>query len=194
MTMRGERGERAIRSDALMLLELEHQRLGEVLSAIEHQALALARGDRFREDVISQALDYLRDYPDRCHHPKEDLIANRIREVGGKGGTAEQLISEHQTLHDLTSETAAAFRSDRSADDRASVSGSLRSFVSVYRRHIADENSRFLPLALRTLSQNDFDAIDFRLFDSMDPIFDSAQETQFSELRRELLRSDAGTH
>jgi hemerythrin-like domain-containing protein len=177
-----------------MLLELEHQRLGDVLSAIEHQAEAIARGGPIREDVINQALDYLRDYPDRCHHPKEDLIAKRIREVGGEGGTTDELLSEHQTLHDLTSETAAKFRSGRSADDGARISGSLRSFVSAYRQHIADENTHFLPLALKTLSQNDFDAIDFRLFDSPDPVFDSAQETRFSELRRELLRPGAGTH
>lgn len=173
-----------MKSDTLMLLELEHRRLRQVLGAIEHELDQAAEHREFEADIIRQALAYLSEYPDRCHHPKEDLIAARLTKALGKGRESDDLEAEHQALHDLTEEAVHAVSV---GVDASETLDSLRQYVSAYRQHIQEENEHFFPTVIHTLSQRDLDEIDFQVFDSPDPIFDTAVEGQYSVLRRQIL-------
>ena len=173
---------RATRSDALTLLELEHQRLEQLLAVLERTMMEEKHpGD---STLVHQALVYLHEYPDACHHPKEDLIARRIRAVLQNTDGLVDIEEDHRTLRELT---ANALQSMTEEADAESLRATLRGYVSDYREHIADENAQFFPEALRTLSQDDLDDIDFQVFDAPDPIFDGAEEERFATLRSELL-------
>lgn len=175
-----------IRSDALTLLELEHDRLGKILGVLEDQASAAGAGRPIDLQLVRQSLTYLLEYPDACHHPKEDLIADRIRAATNAPAPATNLREDHETLHDLTARTVDRLRSPD--DDPPTLARILREFADAYRQHIAYENSTFFPLAIRTLTQDDFDLIDFRIFDSPDPVFDSAKEERFAVLKDAIVR------
>ena len=175
---------RALKSEALMLLELEHDRLNEVLQAIEDQLDGLEGRGQLDSELVRQALRYLSDFPDICHHPKEDLIARRLTEALGEARISDDLEADHQTLHDLTLEALESVRSRLDDDERLQ---SLRDYVSAYRRHLRHENEHFFPKARRTLSQHDFDQIDFQVFDAPDPVFDTETEGRFSALRRQVV-------
>jgi hemerythrin-like domain-containing protein len=179
----------AFRSDTLTILELEHERLGEVLAVLEGELDDMQRGRPFHHGLIHLCFEYLLDYPDACHHPKEDLIAARLQQVSGADSPFRtELQIDHQELHDLTQKVADDFGSIEEDGLATRVfSEVLRGFVETYRRHIATENSRFFPTALSTLSQDDFDAIDFGVFDSPDPILDENDKERFNLLRQSIL-------
>ena len=176
--------EHKINSSALILLEIEHTRLGQILSAMEAQLDAMDTNGRLETELLGQALTYLMEYPDTCHHPKEDLIAARVQALAPTSQTGIDLQGDHQTLHDLTARAAAQFAA---RDDDAALAEVLSELTTVYRDHIQFENTTFFPLALHTLSQEDFDRIDFDLFDASDPVFDKQAEARFAALRKELL-------
>ena len=172
-----------IRSDTLTLLELEHERLGQILAVLESEAEEMALSDHHRHGLIDQCLSYMLEYPDVCHHPKEDLIARRLRDGGAD--QASDLEHDHALLRDLTMQTIERFHAQDSTNARRSLY--LREFVQAYRNHIEYENRTFFPHALSALSQSEFDEIDFSLFDSIDPVFDREHEQQFAELRNRIL-------
>ena len=37
------------------------------------------RGDRPDYEVVLAVIDYFKDYPDSCHHPKEDMIVEKLK-------------------------------------------------------------------------------------------------------------------
>ena len=60
-------------------------------------------------------------------------------------------------------------------------------FVDDERKHMVMEERYFFPLALATLTDEDWADIDAELYDEDDPLFDSDAEERFKELRREIM-------
>lgn len=173
-----------MKSDTLMLLELEHLRLGQVLDVIDGELGEAETQGEIREELVQEALGYLLEYPDRCHHPKEDLIAARLQSALGEQAPGGELEADHRALHDLTVEATGVVGAERGVDQTLE---SLRRYVKAYRQHIDHENEHFFPTVLRSLTQRDFDEIDFQVFDAADPVFDPNAEGRFRALRQKIL-------
>ena len=179
----------AVKSDTLTLLELEHERLGELLGVLESELDDMERGRPYHHGLIGLSLEYLLDYPDACHHPKEDLIAARL-ELAADAATGSDLQFDHQRLHDFTQRVADEFRSvEVEGAGAIAFATLLRGFIETYRGHIASENGHFFPTARRTLTQDDFDAIDFSVFDRPDPIVNVEDKQRFAVLRQSIFAS-----
>jgi len=65
---------------ALDLLRQEHSNIATLLRILERQVGDFRSGDRPDYDVIRAVLDYLLSFPEACHHPKEDLIFDKLRD------------------------------------------------------------------------------------------------------------------
>src|SRR6516164_3916189 len=80
----------------------EHRRMERLLAALERQVVVFARGERPDYDVIAGVADYFLDYPDRCHHPKDDALLKQLqREHPEAAAELGALAGEHQALHEL---------------------------------------------------------------------------------------------
>jgi hemerythrin-like domain-containing protein len=141
------------------------------------------------EELLSLAGEYFSDYPDRCHHPKEDLVYKLLskRDPDACAGLRD-LLAEHRRLHELTEAFAGAVRSARQEPQAAQSSSRqvIREFTEHYRRHMRSEEERFFRLAEERLSRDDWDSLDFVMFDQDDPLFDHAAEERFSALRQRI--------
>ena len=175
--------------DTLFLLRLEHGNLSKLLRLIEDQVAAADAGIPMDEELLSLACEYFSDYPDRCHHPKEDLVYRRLseRDPDSRAGLRD-LVVEHRRLHQLTESFAEAVRRLREEPQSAQPSSRevIREFTERYRQHMRDEDERFFPLAEERLSKDDWDSLDFATFDRDDPLFDHAAEERFSALRERI--------
>lgn len=58
----------------------------------------------------------------------------------------------------------------------------IREFTQRYRHHMCNEEERFFRLAEERLSKDDWDTLDFAMFDRDDPLFDHIAEKRFSAL------------
>jgi hemerythrin-like domain-containing protein len=61
------------------VLRQEHCNIESLLRVLEQELSVFERGDRPDYEVILAVISYLNDYPDSCHHPKENLIVDKLR-------------------------------------------------------------------------------------------------------------------
>ena len=154
-------------------LREEHRNIARLLNALEHQIEIFARAGAPDYDVIRGIAEYFLDYPDRCHHPKEDVVFDCLcarfpRDAAEVGDLA--------TEHRKTAESA-----------RQTVVNAARGFIEAERRHMAMEEERFFPLAEARLTPEDWFRIESDLVTGRDPLFGDRVEAEFEGLRKRLL-------
>ena len=175
--------------DTLFLLRLEHGNLSKLLGLIEDQVAVADAGAPMDRDLLGLAWEYFSDYPDLCHHPKEDLVYELLsrRDPGSCAGL-RNLTAEHVRLHELTEAFGEAVRRLREEPQAAEPRARevIREFTQRYRQHMGEEDERFFRLAEERLSRDDWATLDFEMFDRDDPLFDHAAEERFSALRQRI--------
>jgi hemerythrin-like domain-containing protein len=172
--------------DTLSLLRLEHWNLGRLLGVIEDQVALAETGEPIDEELLRLAADYFCDYPDRCHHPKEDLVYQLlIKRDPAARAELRDLVADHRQLHELAQVFSDAVHRppEKSRPAEPTAHEAIAQFTRHYREHMRLEEERFLRLAEERLSRDDWDLLDFTIFDQDDPLFDNATEKRFAGLR-----------
>ena len=178
-------------SNLITSLQIDHRNMAGLLDVIEQQLRRLTRGEPVNYRLLDSAFAYLSGYPDRCHHPKEDLVYRKlVTRRPDLAASLKNLVAEHEQLAQLTRNLTAALAEPRQAalpgGDYLAVR--LTEFLRLYRQHMLMEDQHFFAAALRWLSPDDFGEIDFALFDQPDPLLDPSAEGTFAELRGEIMR------
>ena len=141
------------------------------------------------EELLSLACEYFSDYPDLCHHPKEDLVYELLSKRDPEScADLRDLLADHRRLRELTAAFSAAVR--RAREDPQGTEPDprkvIREFTEHYRRHMQSEEERFFRLAEDRLSKSDWTTVDFAVFDRDDPLFDHVAEQRFTALRQRI--------
>jgi hemerythrin-like domain-containing protein len=175
---------------AIEVLRAEHRNIIQLLQALEHQIDVFAQDGAPDYDVIDGVADYFLDYPDRCHHPKEDLVFARLHESHPEhAATIGDLAREHRDIH----ECAQRFRHtvslllNETDIARSAVVDAARVFIEAERRHVRMEEERFFPLAERLLTPETWLKIEGELTKRSDPLFGGKVEEGFRKLSQQLL-------
>jgi hemerythrin-like domain-containing protein len=176
-------------ADTMVMLQLEHRTYGRLLDLLDATVEALELGREVELELIDLIFEYFAGYPDRCHHPKEDLVFRRLELRDASAATAVgDLLGDHDGLAKLTARTIEQVAESRRRGELYSreVIAAMREFSRCYREHIEAEDEHFIPKVFETLDRDDFDLIDFSMFDESDPLFDAQAEARFSRLRRRI--------
>ncbi len=176
---------------ALSVLRQEHTNMAMLLDVLDRQLAAVEAGERAGYDIIKGILDYFLTYPELFHHPKEDLIYLRLRALGSaEAKPLADLLTGHEDIALLTRRFARATVDqilNPDAAQRQWFSSLGREFVDTNRRHMAEEEEHFFPLALRVLSAEDWAAIEAQFTDWDDPLFGRSVERRFRGLHQMIL-------
>ena len=159
----------------------------------ERELGVFERGDRPDYDVLLGTIDYFKDYPDSCHHPKEDLIFQKLKvRDPDKVASFGDLEAEHREGARRLSDVATAV--DRVLNDedlvRHAVSEIVRNFIERERQHMAKEERIVFPAALDVLQSADWADIALRMADRYDPLAHPAQEAKYDLLQRNILEME----
>lgn len=177
-------------SDTLLMLRLEHGNTAQLLDIIERQLGRLHEAEDIDCELIALVVNYLRSYGDACHHPKEDLIYHALQRRNPEVAQAVgDVAGEHGRLAETTEALAReleAARKSRARATRLKLKTPLADFLAFYRRHMGMEEEHFFPAALRELTAEDWEAIDFDTFDRPDPLFSDAVAKRFEKLREQI--------
>ena len=87
-------------ASATQVLMDEHQGIERMLAAMEAQIPRLEAGDGGAVPLFEQGVDFLRNFADRCHHHKEELLLFPLlveRGVPSQGGPVGVMLAEHET-------------------------------------------------------------------------------------------------
>ena len=171
----------------------EHRSMTKLLDALERQIGVFSEGGQPDYEVILGAIDYFLDYPDRCHHPKEDLLARKILEGTDTAGPLQKLEAQHEELGILTRRFAQLVRRvlDEAELSRTDLTRAATEFIATQRHHMEMEEEHFLPLAESALRPEDLAALHSELTAEADPLMDPDDEARYASLRDAILSWEA---
>lgn len=174
----------------ITLLKEEHQNINKLLCLLEQELTVFDQGERPEYELLLAVISYFQEYPDRCHHPKEDVILALLQERDASLATSvKDIEAEHQGEASRLRRFALVV--ERIQVDyevlRETFHDSVREFIDYQRRHIEKEERVLFPAALRALTSEDWASITARKCDKKDPLFNSAVEEEFQQLRGRLL-------
>lgn len=177
-------------TDILDDIHEDHANMAQMLNALERQLQVFDAGETPDYDIVQGVVEYCHDYPHLYHHPKEDLVFERLQTVDPEAAArVGDLPGEHEALAALVrrlKEAVGAVLDDLEVP-RGRFDETLREFLDTYRRHMNEEERVFLPAARRALGADDLTAIAARLSRPDDPLFGAPSEERFAALSRDIL-------
>jgi hemerythrin-like domain-containing protein len=75
--MVSEPAEAAMKDNPVDIWHAEHARFGRLLDLLEREAGRLESGQDPDYQLMLDIVDYLNDYPEKFHHPREDIAFSR---------------------------------------------------------------------------------------------------------------------
>ena len=172
------------------LLE-EHRNIEKLLGVLEHELELFDRNQRPDYEVLQSIIQYFEDYPEACHHPKEDMIFRRLRERDPAAAASfGDVGAEHETEAQRLQGFARAVNAVLADQEvlRESFHLAVHGFIKNQREHLKKEEALLFPAALKALHQQDWAEIDARLTDKRDPLFNGKVEEKFHRLEQSILR------
>ncbi len=174
---------------ALDILHREHRAIAAVLHCLSHiveetRAGKLAPEFEFFDAVIS----YMRDFPDRMHHPKEDEFFFKVLRTKAPElvPTLDALHEEHVAGDRLLAELDQKLDDWRKASedtDRASTFlDEADAYVDFQRKHAAREERTVMPESRKFLDDADWEPINAAFLDNDDPMFGSRTQETYAKL------------
>lgn len=166
---------------ALALLRDEHRSLAAVL----HAMLAIVDDTTHPADLslLRAMLFYVEQFPERLHHPKEELhLFERLRQ---RTTECDALVVELERQHAEGATRFAQLRGLLDSGDLASFAPTLREFAQEQWQHMSAEETLVLPAAARHLQPEDWRAIAEAFEANADPRFGTGES--FDTLASRLL-------
>jgi len=173
------------------LLRKEHQDIERLLGVLEDELSVFDRQERPDYKIIQAVISYFQDYPDCCHHPKEDMIFDTLKArdpVAAK--TVGDLEAEHHNEGERLQHVAKIVRSVLLNHDvsRQKLHDVMLDFIRHQRQHMAMEERIFFPAAVDALRPEDWAKIDSKWSEVKDSLFNIAFEEKCYSLRDRVLK------
>jgi hemerythrin-like domain-containing protein len=142
------------------ILSQEHRVIEQVLDCLEKMALNCAAEKRLDKASAEQALDFFRNFADRCHHGKEETHLFPAMEAKGfprHGGPTGVMLAEHDQGRGHVRGMADAIEGAAGGEPDAVARFVMhaRGYVGLLREHIEKEDHCLFTMANQSLSEND---------------------------------------
>ena len=174
-------------------LRAEHRHMATVMQLFSEQLAAIEAGDLVDPHVVYEIMDYMVNWPDRFHHPREDLIYARVAEVDP--GAVDD-VDTLQRDHDATARRGQKVLKDIEAWRLGELPGprlivSANDYIEHYYEHMQLEEKLVFPRIERTLNPQDWREIgrDDQLVAVSEPVFGPQVQREFRNMSRKLRRS-----
>ncbi len=176
-------------------LRKDHSHINLVLACLQYQIDRYGDSNCQSPDltVALEAINYLHAYPEKWHHPLEDIIFTELQERGldTKGVIAELRI-EHEYLERQTQEVSQLFYS--LANDcvvpLSVLKSEVQALIDEQRRHMETEHKHVYPLMGECFSDEDWARLEAQLDDVRDPLFGSPLRSDFADLYQYVLEAE----
>jgi hemerythrin-like domain-containing protein len=169
----------------------EHVNIEKLLLVLEQELSVFDRNQRPDYEVIQAVISYFQDYPDCCHHPKEDMVFEKLKARDPVAAeSVGDLEAEHQYEAKRLQRVAHIVRSILTDHEvlRQTFDDVMRDFIKHERKHMEMEERVLFPAAVNALRPEDWAGIDARWSDKKDSLFNVAIEERCQSLRERILQ------
>jgi hemerythrin-like domain-containing protein len=176
-------------NDATKQWHDEHVNFSRLLSALERQVSNFHGGEEPDYDLMVDIVEYLRDYADTYHHPREDVAFERLLAYEPRmKAQVNRLLQEHRVIAASGEELLMRLREvvAGAVIPRHLVETAAATYLVYYRHHITTEERDILPRAAQVLTADDWAAVADVAPPGSDPLFGDSPQARFQELRREI--------
>jgi hemerythrin-like domain-containing protein len=183
-------------SNIIQILLEEHRNIDKLLLVLERELDVFDRSEEPDYEIFQAVIQYFQDYPENCHHPKEDMVFAKLK---ARDAAAADRVGDAEADHRV--ETLRLRRLVEAVEDilagreflRQTFHDVVREFIAHQRQHMDKEERLLFPAAIKGLRPDDWADIDARLNDRKDPLFNGVIETKFQALQRTILRWEQET-
>lgn len=166
----------------------DHRNFALLLDLVQRQVDAFHAHKRMDYELMHSIVYYLRHFPDRFHHPREDVafarmiehdprmqleIARRIQEHVVIAEAGEQLLS---CLNAIIAGVVV---------ERSALEAAAATYLVYYRYHLACEEQQVIPRAVELLTAADWAAV-AAIASEPDPLFGSGTDHRYEALRKQI--------
>ena len=142
------------------ILSGEHRIIEQVLDCLEKIAQNCATEGRLDKTSAEQALDFFRNFADRCHHGKEETHLFPAMEAKGfprQGGPTGVMLSEHEQGRAHIRAMAEAIEGAAAGESEAVAQfiNHAQGYVGLLREHIEKEDHCLFTMANQALTEDD---------------------------------------
>jgi hemerythrin-like domain-containing protein len=177
-------------AEVVRILRREHANMTALLDTLEDELGAIEHDGHPDYDVIRGVINYFLSFPDIYHHPKENLIFERLEARDpDTAGAIGNLRTHHEQLSARArayGEAIGAASGDASAPRHAFI-GWGRAFLALQRDHIAMEERLLLPAAERAFTEADWQVVQAAMTDRDDPLLDESVGEHFDAVSARIL-------
>lgn len=179
-------------TDVVAALRKEHSNISQLLDILDRQVALFAAHGEPDHDIVDGIVDYFQSYPYLYHHPKEDLVFQRLnlRDPLAAARMGD-LQAEHEEIAKRTRRFAAAIRTafvdPEPRRDTAIVRA--RAFMAHKRDHMAREERLLYAAAQAALRPDDWNDVVKRMTSHDDPLFGDEVGGRYESLRQDIVRS-----
>jgi len=176
-------------SDSIALWHAEHKHFSRLLDLLEQQVVAFHADDGPNYALMLDVVSYLRYFPDRYHHPREDVaFARLVQRDPAMKPLIEQILQEHRAIAAAGTELLSYLQQvvDDVVVERATVEAAAATYLVYYRRHLSLEDRDIVPRAERLLTPQDWEAVLAANPARPDPLFGEDSDPRYRELRRQI--------
>jgi len=178
-------------SNIIQILLEEHRNIDKLLLVLEHELEVFDRSEEPDYEILRAIIQYFQDYPENCHHPKEDMVFEKLKMRDPAAATrVGDVEAEHVVETERLRRLVEAVEEILAGREflRQTFHDVVNDFITHQRQHMDKEERLLFPAAVQHLRPEDWAAIDARLNDRKDPLFNGAIETKFQALQRTILR------
>ena len=170
---------------ALRIISEDHSNLWRLATTIDHVAEEIEGGERVDPAFFNSVFDYIEQFVDRSHHPKEDDFLFRLLRLRSSKAAAilDPLQEDHRVgPHKLQTLRTCVAQSASGALEPGELAVLLRAYTAGLKSHIRTEEKLAMPLAREVLTADDWAEIDHAFLDNDDPLFGEKAKAEFREL------------
>jgi hemerythrin-like domain-containing protein len=176
---------------AVTTIKLEHRSLGMVLHTLQSLLDKIAAGHALADfGLISSVLYYIDDFPERCHHPKEDeYLFKRLRL---RTAEFDAVLDQLQTEHARSAVAVAGLHRALVHYQGGAPQGlwlfhaAVDSYCTDMREHFRLEDD-LMARAQSVLIEEDWELIAWAFTANDDPLFGSNQRAEFGQLFHRIM-------
>lgn len=165
----------------------EHLNFAQLLGLLERELARFHADAQPNYALMLDIVEYLRHYPDRVHHAREDVAFERLaaRDPALRV-RINRLLQEHRVIARAGDELLRMLNdvADEALVLREDVETALATYLVYYRHHLATEEREIMPRAAALLTPEDWSAVAGALPAGRDPLFGDAAELRYQALRR----------
>lgn len=176
---------------AVRIIREEHSAMAAVLYSLRYLVRKIGEGDKPDFRLLHAMLDYVVEYPERWHHPKEnDYLFATLRERSKEAvPVIEALEAEHVRGDRMVKElTRALIRYEKGGvAEYSAFAAAVEAFDDFHWKHMRKEEEVLLPLAEQSLTETDWRKIGDAFLENDNPLFGLKPKEMSEELFQRIL-------